>query len=136
MSFLSLYQGDKYDGLRPSTRHWCWVETAPTAPPRAVPAGGTIWRNLAARHKWRIFALAKEEERRLFLFSRFWGKLSYMSAKTILYDRKNYKQASKNLLLDSFCEVLYNCSEVLFCKKFLKERFDFVKANFPFLNYP
>ena len=66
----------------------------------------------------------------------FLGKLSYMSAKTILYDRKNYKQASKNLLLDSFCEVLYNCSEVLFCKKFLKERFDFVKANFPFLNYP
>ena len=30
------------------------------------------------------------------------GKLSYMSAKTILYDRKNYKQARKNLLLDSF----------------------------------
>ena len=26
----------------------------------------------------------------LFLFSRFWGKLSYMSAKTILYERKNY----------------------------------------------
>ena len=30
------------------------------------------------------------------------GKLSYMSAKTILYDRKNYKQARENLLLDSF----------------------------------
>ena len=136
MSFLSLYQGNKCDGLRPSTRHWCWVETAPAVPPRAVPAGGTIWRNLAARQKWRIFALAKEEERRLFLFSRFWGKLSYMSAKTILYERKNYKQDSENYLLDSFYEALDNCSEVLFCKNFLKERFDFIKANFPFLNYP
>ena len=106
------------------------------APPRAVPAGGTIWRDLVARQKWRIFALAKEEERRLFLFSRFWGKLSYMSAKTILYERKNYKQDSENYLLDSFCEALDNCSEVLFCEIFLKERFDFIKANFPFLNYP
>ncbi|MGM9656882.1 MAG: hypothetical protein ACI3ZA_06925 [Alloprevotella sp.] len=135
MSFLSLYQGNKCDGLRPSTRHWCWLETAPAVPPRAVPAGGTIWRNLEARHKWLIFALAKEEERRLFLFSRFWGKLSYMSPKTILYDRKNYKQDSENYLLDSFYEALDNCSEVLFCEIFLKERFDFIKANFPFLNY-
>ena len=53
----------------------------------------------------------------LFLFSRFWGKLSYMGAKTILYERKNYKQDSENYLLDSFCEALDNCSEVLFCKK-------------------
>ena len=73
-----------------------------------------------------------------------------MSAKTILYERKNYKQARKNLLLysfyevldsenyllDSFYEALDNCSEVLFCEIFLKERFDFIKANFPFLNYP
>ena len=59
-----------------------------------------------------------------------------MSAKTILYDRKNYKQARKNLLLDSFYEALDNCSEVLFCKNFLKERFDFIKAKFSFLNYP
>ena len=100
-----------------------------------MPAGGTIWRNLVARQKWRIFALAKEEERRLFLFSRFWGKLSYMSAKTILYDRKNYKQDSENFLLDSFYEALDNCSEVLFYKNSLKERFNFIKANFPFLNY-
>ena len=77
------------------------------APPRAVPAGGTIWRNLVARQKWRIFALAKEEERRLFLFSRFWGKLSYMSEKIILYERKNYKQARENLILYNFYEVLY-----------------------------
>ena len=76
------------------------------APPRAVPAGGTIWRDLVARQKWRIFALAKEEERRLFLFSRFWGKLSYMNAKTILYERKNYKQERENLLGDNFCDVL------------------------------
>ncbi|MGN1241386.1 MAG: hypothetical protein ACI4T7_02760, partial [Alloprevotella sp.] len=48
----------------------------------------------------------KEEERKLFLFSRFWGKLSYMSAKTILYERENYKQARKNYLLDSFYDVL------------------------------
>ena len=59
-----------------------------------------------------------------------------MSAKTILYDRKNYKQDNENYLLDSFYEVLDNCAEVLFCKNFLKERFDFVKANFLFLNYP
>ena len=136
MSFLSLYQGNKCAGLRLSTRHRCRLETAPAVPPRAVPAGGTIWRDLVARQKWRIFALAKEEERRLFLFSRFWGKLSYMSAKTILYERKNYKQDSENYLLDSFYEALDNCSEVLFCEIFLKERFDFIKANFPFLNYP
>ncbi|MGM9691857.1 MAG: hypothetical protein ACI3X6_01475 [Alloprevotella sp.] len=48
----------------------------------------------------------KEEERRLFLFSRFWGKLSYMSVKNILYDRENYKQERKNLLPDSFYDVL------------------------------
>ena len=66
----------------------------------------------------------------------FWGKLSYMSAKTILYERKNYKQDSENFLLDSFYEAPDNCSEVLFCEIFLKERFDFIKANFPFLNYP
>ena len=59
-----------------------------------------------------------------------------MSAKTILYERKNYKQDSENYLLDSFYEALDNCSEVLFCEIFLKERFDFIKANFPFLNYP
>ena len=40
-------------------------------------------------------------------FRVFRGKLSYMSEKIILYDRKNYKQARKNLLLDSFSEVLY-----------------------------
>ena len=55
---------------------------------------------------------------------------------TILYERKNYKQDSENYLLDSFYEALDNCSEVLFCEIFLKERFDFIKANFPFLNYP
>ena len=49
----------------------------------------------------------KEEERRLFLFSRFWGQLSYMSEKIILYERKNYKQARENLLLYNFYEVLY-----------------------------
>ena len=59
-----------------------------------------------------------------------------MSVKIILYERKNYKQDSENYLLDSFCEVLDNCSEVHFCEIFLKERFDFIKANFPFLNYP
>ena len=98
-------------------------------PPPAVPAGGTIWLNLVARQKWRIFALAKEEERRLFLFSRFWGKLSYMSAKTILYDRKNYKQARENLLLDSFYDVLES-------ENLLGFRQNFQGAIFPSLNYP
>ena len=48
----------------------------------------------------------KEEERRLFLFLHFGGKLSYMNGKIILYDRENYKQARKNLLLYNFHEVL------------------------------
>ena len=64
---------------------------------------GTFWQN-------GLFVLSlhqqKEEERGLFLFLRFWGKLSYMSGKIILYGRENYKQARKNLLLDSFYEVL------------------------------
>ena len=65
---------------------------------------GAFWRN-------GLFVLSlhqqKEEERRLFLFSRFWGQLSYMSEKIILYERKNYKQARENLLLYNFHEVLY-----------------------------
>ena len=48
----------------------------------------------------------KEEEPVLFLFSHFWGKLSYMSGKIILYDRENYKQGRKNLLLYNFHDVL------------------------------
>ena len=71
----------------------------------------------------------KEEERRLFLFLRFWGKLSYMSGKIILYDRENYKQARKNLLLDNFHDVLLSENSLDF-------RVFFLGANFPFLNYP
>ena len=86
---------------------------------------GAFWRN-------GLFVLSlhqqKEEERRLFLFSRFRGKLSYMSGKIILYDRKNYKQARKNLLLDNFSEVLYR-------ENFLVFRGNLLEANFPFLNY-
>ena len=52
-----------------------------------------------------------------------------MSAKTILYDRKNYKQARKNLLLDSFSLVLDG-------EQFLGFRQNFQGANFPSLNYP
>ena len=71
----------------------------------------------------------KEEERRLFLFSRFkGGQLSYMSGKIVLYDRKNYKQARENLLGDNFYEVLYR-------ENFLVFRGNFLGANFPFLNY-
>ena len=71
----------------------------------------------------------KEEERGLFLFSRFWGKLSYMSGKIVLYDRENYKQGRKNLLLDNFHDVLLS-------ENFLDFRGFFLGANFPFLNYP
>ncbi|MFW5593134.1 MAG: hypothetical protein ACOCNP_07555, partial [Bacteroidales bacterium] len=56
------------------------------------------------------------------------GQLSYMSGKIVLYDRKNYKQARENLLLDNFSEVLYR-------EKFLVFRGNFLGANFPFLNY-
>ena len=52
-----------------------------------------------------------------------------MSEKIILYDRKNYKQARKNLLL-------YNFSEVLYREKFLDFRRNYQGANFRCLNYP
>ena len=46
-----------------------------------------------------------------------------MSGKIVLYERENYKQARKNLLLDNFSDVLYRekflvfveiCSEQIF----------------------
>ena len=52
-----------------------------------------------------------------------------MNGKIVLYDRKNYKQARKNLLLDSFSEVLYR-------EKFLDFRRNYQGANFRCLNYP
>ena len=57
------------------------------------------------------------------------GKLSYMSEKTILYDRKNYKQDSENLPLYSFSEVLESENSHAFRRIFLG-------ANFLCLNYP
>ena len=71
----------------------------------------------------------KEEERRLFLFLHFGGKLSYMNGKIVLYERENYKQARKNLLL-------YNFSDVLYRENFLEIRRIFLEANFCSLNYP
>ena len=52
-----------------------------------------------------------------------------MSVKIILYDRKNYKQARENLLLDSFYDVLES-------ENLLGFRQNFQGANFPSLNYP
>ena len=52
-----------------------------------------------------------------------------MSGKTILYERKNYKQARKNLLLYSFYEVLDSENYLVF-------RWNFLGANFHCLNYP
>ena len=57
------------------------------------------------------------------------GQLSYMSGKIVLYDRKNYKQARKNLLGDNFYEVLYR-------EKFHDFRRNYQGANFRYLNYP
>ena len=51
-----------------------------------------------------------------------------MSEKIILYDRKNYKQARKNLLLYNFPEVLESENSHAFCRIFLG-------ANFLCLNY-
>ena len=74
--------------------------------PRAacpLPARGTTGRVLVERRERFIFAPAEGGRAQAFpSFRVLRGKLSYMSAKTILYDRKNYKQARKNLLLDSF----------------------------------
>ena len=52
-----------------------------------------------------------------------------MSGKIVLYERENYKQARKNLLLDNFSDVLYR-------EKFLEIRRIFLGANFCCLNYP
>ena len=49
----------------------------------------TLRRHFEMREKLSTFALAKEEERRLFLFLRFWPQFPYMTAKTIIYERKN-----------------------------------------------
>ena len=49
----------------------------------------TLRRHFEMREKLSTFALAKEEERRLFLFLHFWPQFPYMTAKTILYERKN-----------------------------------------------
>ena len=51
-----------------------------------------------------------------------------MNGKIVLYDRKNYKQACKNLLGDNFYEVQDS-------ENFLVFRGNFLGANFPFLNY-
>ena len=51
-----------------------------------------------------------------------------MSGKIVLYDRENYKQARKNLLL-------YNFSDVLLSENLLDFRGNLLEANFPFLNY-
>ena len=51
-----------------------------------------------------------------------------MSGKIVLYDRENYKQARKNLLL-------YNFPDVLESENFLDFRRIFLGADFPFLNY-
>ena len=52
-----------------------------------------------------------------------------MSGKIVLYDRENYKQARKNLLL-------YNFSDVLYRENFLEICGNFLGANFCSLNYP
>ncbi|MFW5604339.1 MAG: hypothetical protein ACOCNJ_06755, partial [Bacteroidales bacterium] len=62
-------------------------------------------------------------------FRVFRGKLSYMSGKIILYDRKNYKQARKNLLLYNFSDVLLSENLLDFCR-------NYHGANFHCLNYP
>ena len=52
-----------------------------------------------------------------------------MSGKIVLYERENYKQARKNLLL-------YNFSDMLYRENFLEIRRNFLGANFCGLNYP
>ena len=52
-----------------------------------------------------------------------------MSRKIFLYERENYKQARKNLLL-------YNFSDVLYRENFLEIRRIFLGANLGSLNYP
>ncbi|MCI6485160.1 MAG: hypothetical protein MSA20_02795 [Bacteroidales bacterium] len=102
----------------------------PTRPaPCALTARGTTWRVLAERHKKHIFASAERGRAQAFPLFAFLGKLSYMSGKIILYDRENYKQGRKNLLL-------YNFHDVLLSENSLDFRVFFLEENFPFLNYP
>ena len=73
--------------------------------PRAacpLPARGTTGRVLAERREMFLCTGRRRKSAGFSSFRFLRGKLSYMSAKTILYDRKNYKQARENLLLDSF----------------------------------
>ena len=72
----------------------------------ALPVRGTARRVLAGRHEKHIFASAERGRAQAFPLFAFWGKLSYMNGKIVLYDRENYKQARKNLLLYNFHEVL------------------------------
>ena len=51
-----------------------------------------------------------------------------MNGKIIIYDRENYKQDSKNYLLDSFCDVLES-------ENLLDFRGLFLGAKFLCLNY-
>ena len=90
-------------------------------PALRLKADGTIGRVLAKRVESLIFALAKRGRAQALPLFVFLGL-------TILYERKNYKQDSKNYLLDSFYEVLYR-------ENLLDFRRISLGANIPFLNY-
>ena len=98
-----------------------WTYCPRIAPRCPLTARGTTGRIFAKRAVCFIFASAKRGRAQAFPLFAFLGP-------TILYERENYKQARKNLLL-------YNFSEVLYREKFLVFRGNFLGANFPFLNY-
>ena len=87
-----------------------------------LTAHGTIGYLLEKRDKKHIFASAERGKAQAFPLFAFLGL-------TILYERKNYKQARKNFLLDSFYEVLES-------EKYLDSRKNYLGANLGSLNYP
>ena len=88
-----------------------YIYTREDKRPRSRPTLDSPWHKRArfgeAEQKSYLCISRKRKSAGFSSFRVFRGKLSYMSGKIILYDRKNYKQARENLLGDNFYEVLY-----------------------------
>ena len=110
-----------------------YIYTREDKRPRSRPTLDSPWHKRArfgeAEQKSYLCISRKRKSAGFSSFRVLRGQLSYMSGKIVLYDRKNYKQARKNLLGDNFYEVLYR-------KIFHQNHSNSLGANFPFLNYP
>ena len=134
LSLLKLPSRSLSYANRPAPLHpiQYYIYTREDKRPRSRPTLDSPWHKRArfgeAEQKSYLCISRKRKSAGFSSFRVFRGKLSYMSEKIILYDRKNYKQARKNLLGDNFCEVQDS-------ENFLVFRGNFLGANIPFLNY-